>query len=87
MADPTRPLPLGDGAPPEAVSTQEAAQGRHIARSMRHRPWQQAWDNNIRDEIEDEQGWMLTFGDLMSLLFVRVHRGLLQLQTRTVRSK
>ncbi|MGB9670419.1 MAG: OmpA/MotB family protein [Halothiobacillaceae bacterium] len=44
--------------------------GRHAARSMRHRPWQQAWDNSLRDEIEDEQGWLLTFGDLMSLLLV-----------------
>ena len=71
MAEPTtRPLPLGDGTLSEAVSAQEAVQGRHIAHSMRHRPWQQAWDTNLRDEIEDEHSWLMTFGDLMSLLLV-----------------
>jgi chemotaxis protein MotB len=37
---------------------------------MRYRPWQQAWDTNLRDEIEDEHSWLMTFGDLMSLLLV-----------------
>lgn len=70
MAEPVRPLPPGEPPPTEAASTQEAVHGRHVARSMRYRPWQQAWDTNLRDEIEDEHGWLMTFGDLMSLLLV-----------------
>lgn len=54
----------------QAAIEQEGLPVQHAAKAVRNRPWQQAWDNSARDEIEDESGWLMTFGDLMSLLLV-----------------
>ncbi|MFZ5579287.1 MAG: OmpA/MotB family protein [Pseudomonadota bacterium] len=54
----------------KAMVEQEGLPAQHAAKAIRNRPWQQAWDTSARDEIEDESGWLMTFGDLMSLLLV-----------------
>lgn len=54
----------------QAQIEQDGASARRAGHSTRHRPWLQAWDDSARDEVEDESNWLMTFGDLMSLLLV-----------------
>lgn len=76
MADPTSTGPISAAERTQAASQahasadQEGSSARHAAHSIRHRPWLQAWDTSARDEAEDEHSWLMTFGDLMSLLLV-----------------
>lgn len=71
MAEPAPLLPPGQAVDlPQADADREGSHARHAARSVRHRPWLQAWDNSLRDEVEDESLWLMTFGDLMALLLV-----------------
>lgn len=53
-----------------APANQEGTSTRLGGHLNRHRPWFQPWDTSARDEIEDEHGWLISFGDLMSLLLV-----------------
>jgi len=70
MADPATPQSDLAASQAHASPDQESASARYAARSIRHRPWLQAWDTSARDEAEDEHSWLMTFGDLMSLLLV-----------------
>jgi chemotaxis protein MotB len=79
VADPTtqsQNSPASGSNPPQTggqtgvEETLEGISAHHATRSLRYRPWFQAWDTTIRDEVEDENGWLMTFGDLMSLLLV-----------------
>ncbi len=54
----------------QATVEREGLPVQHAAKAVRNRPWQQAWDTSTRDEVEDESLWLMTFGDLMSLLLV-----------------
>ncbi|MEW6764448.1 MAG: OmpA family protein [Pseudomonadota bacterium] len=76
-ASPESPIPVaGKGEMAQAARQSQAAVEReglpvqHAAKAVRNRPWQQAWDTTARDEVEDENNWLMTFGDLMSLLLV-----------------
>lgn len=57
--------------PPDAPSRNAIQEARGCAaRARPRRPQMQAWGDSARDEMEDENSWLMSFGDLMSLLLV-----------------
>ncbi len=57
-------------APSKPMADAKSAQAPQKPHGRAMQPWHQAWDTSERDEAEDDQGWLTTFGDLMSLLLV-----------------